>query len=84
VWHYTLGEPTKIVCYAVQPFIFFGSTYKLRVFITFSDDGVNDGVCGVQLGSSVGDLSCENFHVMMDDGMGFAWALIVMVGVLCW
>jgi hypothetical protein len=49
--------------------------------VTVAGDGV-DG--GVQLGSSVGNLSFEICHVTMDDDVGFAWALFGMVCVVYW
>jgi hypothetical protein len=87
VWQDTIGESTKLVCCAVQSFIFLGSTYKLSVLVTVTGDRVDDSVCGVQIGSSVGDLSCEICHVLMDDDMGFTLALFGMVDVVdvvCW
>jgi hypothetical protein len=53
------------------------------MFITFSSDGVDDGVRGVQLDGSVGDLRSEICHVVMDEDMGLWWTLIHMVGVVC-
>jgi hypothetical protein len=82
VWQDTLGEPAKLVCCAVQPFVFVGSMYKLSIPVTVAGDGVDDGVLGVQLGSSIGDLSCEIYHVLMDDDIGSTWALFGMVGVV--
>jgi hypothetical protein len=49
------------------------------VIIAVAGDGADDGVCGLQLGSSFGDLSCEIGYVMMYDVIVFAWALFYMV-----
>jgi hypothetical protein len=54
---------------------------QLSVLVTFSGDGVNDGV---QLDSSVGDLSCEVRHVVMDADVRFVWMPVDMVCVVRW
>jgi hypothetical protein len=83
VSHDALGEPTNLVCCAVQLFIFFVSSNQLSMLLKFSGDGVDDGVRRVQPDSSVGYLGCEVCHVVMYDDMGFAWTLVDMMGVVC-
>jgi hypothetical protein len=61
-----------------------GSMYKLSMLVTLAGDGVDDGARGVQIDGNVGDFSCRICHVMMDDDMGFEWALFGMLCVVCW
>jgi hypothetical protein len=54
------------------------------MLVTLSCDGVDDGVRGVQLDSSVGNLSGEVFHVVVNNYVGFVWAVVRVVGMVCW
>jgi hypothetical protein len=52
--------------------------------VTLSCDGVDDGVGGVQLHGSIGDLHGEVGHGMVYDDIGIVWTLERVVYVLCW
>jgi hypothetical protein len=45
------------------------------MLITLSCDGVNDGVGGVQLDGSVGDLRGKVGHGMVYDDVGLVWTV---------
>jgi hypothetical protein len=84
VWHDAFGEPTKLIYCDVQPVIFVVSTNELSMLTTLSCDGINRGVRGVQLDNSVGNLSGEVHHVVVNDDVGFARTVVNMVGMVCW
>jgi hypothetical protein len=52
------------------------------MLITISCDGVNDGVGGVQLDGSVGDLRGEVGHGMVYDDMSIMWTVERVVCVV--
>jgi hypothetical protein len=38
----------------------------------------------VQLDSSVGNMSGEVFHVVVNDDVEFVWMVVCVVGMVCW
>jgi hypothetical protein len=60
------------------------SVNELSILVTIFCDGVDDGVRGVQLDNSVGNLSGEVFHVVVNDDVGLVRKVVRVVGMVCW
>jgi hypothetical protein len=57
---------------------------ELSMLVTLSFDGVDDSVRRVHLDSSLGNVSDEVCHVVVNDDVGFMWMGVGMVGMACW
>jgi hypothetical protein len=56
---------------------------ELSMPVTLSCDDVDHVVRGVQLDSSVGNLSGEVFHAVVNNDVGFVWMVVRVVGMVC-
>jgi hypothetical protein len=74
----TICKPATFIWCAIYPLIFSAALNELIMLVTFSCDGVDDGVRGVQLDGSVGNIRGEYCIGMVYDDVGIMWT------VVCW
>jgi hypothetical protein len=77
-------KPAKFICCAIYPLIFVVALNELSLRITLFCEGVDDGVRGVQLDGSVGDMRGEVGHAMVYDDVGIVWKVVHVVDMVYW